>query len=42
MDPEQEPQRARAAWESHLERAKWMTTHGYKDLLRGGSSRISH
>jgi hypothetical protein len=41
MDPEQEPQRARAVWESHLERAKWMTTHGYKDLLRGGSSRIS-
>jgi hypothetical protein len=34
MDPEHEPQRARAVWESHLERAKWMTTHGYKDLLR--------
>jgi hypothetical protein len=33
MDPEQEPQRARAVWESHLDRAKWMTTHGYKDLL---------
>jgi hypothetical protein len=41
MDPEHEPQRARAVWESHLERAKWMTTHGYKDLLRGGNSRIS-
>jgi hypothetical protein len=41
MDPEQEPQRARTVWESHLERAKWMTTHGYKDLLRGGNSRIS-
>jgi hypothetical protein len=41
MDPEHEPQRARAVWESHLERAKWMTIHGYKDLLRGGSSRIS-
>jgi len=26
MDPEQAPQRARAVWESHLERAKWMTT----------------
>jgi Uncharacterized conserved protein (DUF2285) len=37
MDPEREPERARAAWESHLERAKWMTTHGYKELLRGGS-----
>jgi Uncharacterized conserved protein (DUF2285) len=41
MDPEHEPQLARSVWESHLERAKWMTTHGYKDLLRGRSSRIS-
>jgi hypothetical protein len=41
MDPEQEPQRARAVWESHLGRAKWMTTHGYKHLLHGGRSRIS-
>jgi hypothetical protein len=41
MDPEHEPQRARAVWESHLERTKWMTTHGYKDLLRAGSSQIS-
>jgi hypothetical protein len=41
MDPEQEPQRARAVWESHLERAKWMTTRGYTELLRGGNSRIS-
>jgi hypothetical protein len=36
MDPEQEPERTRAAWESYLERAKWMTSHGYKDLIRGG------
>ncbi len=41
MDPEQELQRARAVWESHSERAKWVTTHGYKDLLGGGSSRFS-
>jgi hypothetical protein len=40
MDPQREPQRARAVWESHLERAKWMTTHGYKDLVHSGSSRI--
>jgi Uncharacterized conserved protein (DUF2285) len=40
MDPEHDPN-ARAVWESHLERAKWMTTHGYKDLLHGGNSRIS-
>jgi Uncharacterized conserved protein (DUF2285) len=37
MDPEKQPERARAAWESHLARAKWMTTGGYKDLLRGGA-----
>jgi hypothetical protein len=37
MDPEQEPERARGAWESHLERAKWMTTHGYTHLVRRGS-----
>jgi hypothetical protein len=37
MDPERDPERARAIWESHLERAKWMTAHGYKDLIRGGN-----
>jgi hypothetical protein len=34
IDPSQEPDRARRAWESHLARAKWMTEHGYRDLLR--------
>jgi hypothetical protein len=29
--------RARRAFESHLSRAKWMTEHGYRLLLRGGS-----
>jgi Uncharacterized conserved protein (DUF2285) len=38
MDPEQEPKRARTAWESHLARAKWMSTRGYKHLLRGRST----
>ena len=33
IDPSQEPERARRAWESHLARAKWMTEHGYRDLL---------
>jgi hypothetical protein len=37
IDPEQEPERARTAWESHLERAKWMTSHGYKGLVRRDS-----
>jgi Uncharacterized conserved protein (DUF2285) len=36
MDPVKEPERARAAWESHLERAKWMTTHGYRGLIGRG------
>jgi hypothetical protein len=34
IDPLQEPERARRAWESHLARAKWMTEHGYRDLLK--------
>jgi hypothetical protein len=34
IDPAQEPARARRAWESHLARAKWMTEHGYRDLLK--------
>ncbi|TIP53678.1 MAG: DUF2285 domain-containing protein, partial [Mesorhizobium sp.] len=25
------------AWETHLARARWMTTHGYKYLLAGGA-----
>jgi len=33
IDPKQEPERARRAWESHLARAKWMMEHGYRDLL---------
>jgi hypothetical protein len=35
IDPSQQPERARRAWESHLARAKWMTQHGYEHLLRG-------
>ena len=37
IDPETEPERARRVWESHLARAKWMTEHGYRHLLRGGA-----
>jgi hypothetical protein len=33
IDPAQEPDRARKAWESHLARARWMTEHGYRHLL---------
>ncbi|MGY3341238.1 hypothetical protein ACVWZ4_007426 [Bradyrhizobium sp. USDA 4472] len=35
IDPKREPTRARRAFESHLERAKWMTEHGYRLRLRG-------
>jgi Uncharacterized conserved protein (DUF2285) len=38
IDPERESDRARRAFESHLSRAKWMTEHGYRHLLRGGAS----
>jgi hypothetical protein len=36
IDPERESVRARQAYESHLARAKWMTEHGYRHLLRSG------
>jgi Uncharacterized conserved protein (DUF2285) len=38
LDPEHESDRARRAFVSHLSRAKWMTDHGYRHLLRGGAS----
>jgi predicted GNAT family N-acyltransferase len=38
IDPDREPERARCAFDSHLARAKWMTAHGYRHLLRGGDS----
>jgi hypothetical protein len=37
LDPEREPDRAWRAFESHLSCAKWMTEHGYRQLLRGGA-----
>jgi hypothetical protein len=37
LDPEREPDRARRAWETHLARARWMTEHGYRHLIRGGA-----
>ena len=37
MDPDREPDRARRAFDTHLARAKWMTEHGYRHLLRGGA-----
>lgn len=34
IDPRREPERARRVHDSHLERARWMTTAGYRHLLR--------
>jgi hypothetical protein len=36
IDPIKEPKRARLAHETHLARAKWMTTSGYRHLLAKG------
>jgi hypothetical protein len=41
LDPEREPDRARRAFDGHLARAKWMTSHGYGHLLRGGASNLN-
>jgi hypothetical protein len=38
IDPQHEPARVRRAFDTHLARAKWMTEHGYRHLLRGGAS----
>ncbi|MFC3061569.1 DNA -binding domain-containing protein [Paenirhodobacter populi] len=32
-DPAAEPERTRRCWESHLERARWMTKVGYRRIL---------
>ena len=36
IDAEQEPERARQAYQTHLTRAKWMSRYGYRLLLRHG------
>jgi hypothetical protein len=33
-DPVVDEARTRRCWESHMARARWMTTHGYRHLLR--------
>lgn len=35
VDPAREPERAESMLRSHLERARWLTEHGYRDLLKG-------
>jgi hypothetical protein len=34
LDPDGDPDRARMVHDSHLARARWMTTTGYRELLR--------
>ena len=34
IDPTKEPARAKQAFESHLRRARWMTEHGYRNLMQ--------
>jgi len=34
FDPDRNPERARIMHQSHLARARWMTTTGYRELLR--------
>jgi hypothetical protein len=36
LDPECDPDRARRVHDTHLARARWMTTHGYRELVREG------
>lgn len=38
FDPDRDPERARIIHESHLDRARWMTTTGYRQLLRPRAS----
>jgi hypothetical protein len=34
LNPDKEPERARRVHDSHLARARWMTTTGYRELLK--------
>lgn len=34
VDPGHDPQRAKRAHDTHLARARWLSSQGYRDLLR--------
>ena len=34
LDPNNDPARAQSALETHMSRARWMTEHGYRQLLK--------
>lgn len=40
VDPAREPERARQIHDSHLQRARWMTQTGYRQLLQQSSNRL--
>ena len=35
LDPERHPDQVHRTWRSHLDRAIWMATHGYRSYLAG-------
>lgn len=39
LDPDDDPAHAQRVYDSHLARARWMTTTGYRDLLLGNVPR---
>ena len=42
IDPDNEADCARVAFESHLSRARWITEQGYRHLLRSGARSSRH
>ena len=39
LDPTSDPQRCRHIYDTHLARARWMTEHGYRQLVREDQKR---
>lgn len=37
-DPDGDPDCSRKTYDTHLARARWMTTNGYEHLLNGGAA----
>jgi hypothetical protein len=37
IDPDRDEARAHMAWQTHLARARWLTSNGYRQLWRGAS-----
>ncbi len=41
LDPERDPERCRRIHDAHLARARWMTEHGYRELVRESQRKAS-